>query len=95
MSENKSTQSKASPSKTPKKSGKAKPEGFHPKEHKVNVVMSDGSKIEIMTSWGKPDATMYLDVDTKNHPAWQEKGKSLINNSNQQVSKFKNKFGDL
>lgn len=89
------SEKKSGAAKNTKKSEKSLPQGFHPKEHKINVVMSDGSKMEVLTSWGKEGATMYLDVDSKNHPAWQEKGKSFVNESNAQVSRFKDRFGDL
>jgi large subunit ribosomal protein L31 len=77
------------------KSEKSKVEGFHPKEHLVNVVMTDGTKFQILTSWGKEGDTLTLDADPKNHPAWQEKGQSNANMNNERVSKFKEKFGDF
>ncbi|MBM3579640.1 MAG: 50S ribosomal protein L31 [Alphaproteobacteria bacterium] len=69
--------------------------GVHPKQHKVNVVMTDGSKFEIQTTWGKEGETLRLDVDPKNHPAWQEKAQNFINANNERVTKFKKKFGDF
>ncbi len=78
-----------------KSSGKAKLEGSNPEQHKVNVKMTDGSTFEILTTWGKEDGVLHLDVDPKNHPAWQEKGGNFINANNEMVSKFKNKFGDF
>ncbi len=74
---------------------KTKLEGMHPKQHKINVKMTDGSTFEILTSWGKEDGVLNLDVDPKNHPAWQEKGGNFINSNNEMVSKFKSKFGDF
>jgi large subunit ribosomal protein L31 len=74
---------------------KAKLEGNNPKQHKVKVQMTDGSAFEILTTWGKEDSVLHLDVDPKNHPAWQEKGGNFINANNEMVSKFKNKFGDF
>lgn len=76
-------------------SSKAKLEGVHPKQHKVKVQMTDGSSFEILTIWGKEGGVLHLDVDPKNHPAWQDKGGNFINVNNEMVSKFKNKFGNF
>lgn len=67
----------------------------HPKLHKVNVTMTDGSKFEILTMWGKEGDSLTLDVDPKNHPAWQEKGQNYVNVNDERVTKFKAKFGDF
>jgi large subunit ribosomal protein L31 len=74
---------------------KAPASGHHPIQHKINVVMTDGTKFQILSTWGKEGDTLNLDVDTKNHPAWQEKGQNFINANNERVTKFKNKFGDF
>jgi large subunit ribosomal protein L31 len=80
--------SAAKPAKTPAA-------GTHPKQHKVNVVMTDGSKFEILSTWGKEGDTLRLDMDPKNHPAWQEKGQNFVNANNERVTKFNNKFGNF
>lgn len=67
----------------------------HPKQHLINVKMTDGSQFQIMTSWGKEGETLTLDVDPKNHPAWQADGKSTINANDERVSKFNAKFGNF
>jgi large subunit ribosomal protein L31 len=69
--------------------------GIDPKQHLVNVTMTDGTKFQILTTWGKEGENLTLDVDPKNHPAWQEKGQSFINANNERVAKFKNKFGNF
>jgi len=69
--------------------------GVHPKQHKVTVIMTDGTKFEIMTTWGKEGDTLRLDVDPKNHPAWQEKAQGFVNANNERMAKFKQKFGDF
>lgn len=69
--------------------------GLHPKQHKVTVVMTDGTKFEILTTWGKEGDSLRLDVDPKNHPAWQEKAQGFVNVNNERVAKFKKKFGDF
>jgi len=67
--------------------------GINPKQHVVNVVMTNGEKFQILTTWGKDGDTLTLDADSKNHPAWQEKGQSFINANNERVNKFNQKFG--
>ena len=67
--------------------------GINPKQHKINVVMTDGSKFQIMTTWGKEGDTLTLDMDPKNHPAWQDKAQNFVNANNERVAKFNNKFG--
>lgn len=69
--------------------------GVHPKLHTINVIMTDGSKFEILTTWGKEGDTLRLDVDPKNHPAWQDKAQSFINANDERLTKFKKKFGDF
>lgn len=76
-------------------STKAAISGVDPKQHLVNVVMTDGSKMEILTTWGKEGDTLTLDVDPKNHPAWQEKAQNFVNANDERLTKFKNKFGDF
>jgi large subunit ribosomal protein L31 len=70
-------------------------EGFHPKQHVIDVVMNNGNKFQILTTWGKEGDSLRLDVDPTNHPAWQDKGQNFVNVNNERVSKFKKKFGDF
>ena len=69
--------------KTPK-SAKAPLEGFHPKQHTINVVMTDGTKFQILTNWGKEGQNLTLDADPKNQ--------AFVNSNNERINKFKNKF---
>ena len=69
--------------------------GIEPKQHLVNVVMTDGTKFQILTTWGKEGDTLTLDIDPKNHPAWQEKGQAYVNINSERVNKFKSKFGSF
>jgi len=69
--------------------------GVDPEQHTVNVVMTDGSKIQILTTWGKEGDTLTLDVDPKNHPAWQENAQNFVNANDERLTKFKSKFGDF
>ncbi len=88
MSKSKATNAK-------KAAATASKDGIHPKQHLVNVEMTDGSKFQILTTWGKEGETLKLDVDPRNHPAWQEKAQNFINANDERVSKFKKKFGDF
>jgi large subunit ribosomal protein L31 len=67
----------------------------HPTQHEVTIQMTDGTKFNIKTTWGKPGEVLKLDVDPKNHPAWQENSKSFINVNDDRINKFKKKFGDF
>lgn len=69
--------------------------GVHPQQHKVTVVMTDGTKFDILTTWGKEGEVLKLDVDPKNHPAWQDKATNFVNANNERMTKFKKKFGDF
>ena len=68
----------------------------HPKQHVVNVIMTDKkTQFQITTTWGKEGDTLRLDMDPKNHPAWQEKGQTFITANDERVTKFKSKFGNF
>lgn len=68
---------------------------IHPKQHLINVVMTDKTKFQVLTTWGKEGDTLILDVDPKNHPAWQKDGQKFINANDERVTKFKSKFGNF
>jgi len=68
---------------------------IHPKQHEVTVQMTDGTKFIIMTSWGKQGDVLRLDVDPRNHPAWQDGKASFVNVNDDRVTKFNKKFGDF
>ncbi len=66
----------------------------HPKQHLINVKMTDGSQFQITTTWGKEGETLILDADPKNHPAWRADGKSTVDVNNERISRFNAKFGN-
>ena len=66
---------------------------IHPNYHKINVVMTDGSKFETMSTWGKEGDTLKLDIDPKSHPAWT--GQHRIMDSEGQVARFNKRFSGL
>ena len=44
--------------------------GIHPDYHMINVEMTDGTKFQTRSTWGKEGDTLHLDIDPKVHPAW-------------------------
>jgi len=67
-------------------------EAIHPDYHTITVVMTDGTKYETRSTWGKPGDVLQLDVDPKTHPAWVG-GVNLRKTG--QMEKFTNKFAFL
>ncbi len=65
---------------------------IHPDYHTITVVMTDGTKYETRSTWGKPGDVLQLDVDPKTHPAWVG-GVNLRKTG--QMEKFTNKFAFL
>ncbi len=61
----------------------------HPNYHKITVVMTDGTKYETRSTWGKEGDVLQLDVDPKTHPAWVG-GVNLRKTG--QLEKFENRF---
>ncbi len=45
-------------------------QGIHPDYHTINIVMTDGTKYQTRSTYGKEGDTITLDVDPKTHPAW-------------------------
>ncbi len=67
---------------------------IHPNYHMITVVMTDGSKFDTRSTYGKPGDTLHLDIDAKSHPAWTG-GQQQIVDRGGRVSRFKQKFGFL
>lgn len=66
--------------------------GIHPDYHTITVVMTDGSRYETRSTWGKEGDVLTLDVDPKTHPAWVG-GVNLRQTG--RMEKFNNRFGGL
>ncbi len=66
---------------------------IHPDYHDITVVMTDGTRYETRSTWGKAGDTMTLDVDPKSHPAWT--GGSTRVADKGQVAKFRKRFADF
>ncbi len=65
----------------------------HPDYHTVTIVLTDGTKYQTRTTWGKEGDEMRLDVDPLNHPAWQGGTGKVVEKG--QLSKFEKRFGGL
>ena len=68
-------------------------EKIHPKTHKIKVVMTDGSQFETLSTGGKENDGMKLDIDPISHPAWTGGSQKIIDKG--RISKFNKKFENL
>jgi large subunit ribosomal protein L31 len=66
----------------------------HPDYHVINVKMTDGTLVQMRSTWGKAGDTLSLDIDPSVHPAWVG-GSTRLMDSGGRVSKFKKKFEGL
>lgn len=64
----------------------------HPDYHVINVVMTDGTTFQTMSTWGKAGDTMNLEIDPKTHSAWTKEHR-LIDKG--QLARFKQRFQGL
>jgi len=64
----------------------------HPDYHFINVVMVDGTTYRTRSTYGKPDATLNLDIDPNTHPAWTGGNQTLLDRGGR-VSRFAAKYG--
>ena len=69
-------------------------DGIHPEYHLIDVKMTDGTVIQMKSTWGKEGDQMSLEIDPLSHPAWSGGGTRLLD-SGGRVSKFKNKYAGL
>ena len=67
---------------------------IHPAYHTIDVRMTDGSVVQMKTTWGKEGDTMNLEIDPLSHPAWTGGGTRLLDTGGR-VSKFKSKYAGL
>src|SRR4051812_50229907 len=52
--------------------------GIHPDYHMINVEMTDGTKFQTRSTWGKEGDTLHLEIDPKVHPAWTGGNQKLL-----------------
>ena len=67
---------------------------IHPNYHEIIVIMTDGTKFETKSTWGKKGDTLKLDVDPLSHPAWTG-GAAQIRKDAGQVARFNKKFSGI
>jgi large subunit ribosomal protein L31 len=65
--------------------------GIHPDYHTITVVLTDGTKFETKSVYGKKGDVVNLDVDPLTHPAWTGAGHKLIDTGGQ-LSKFGRRY---
>lgn len=66
----------------------------HPEYHLIDVKMTDGTVVQMKSTWGKEGDTLSLDIDPSVHPAWTGGGQRLMDTGGR-VSKFKKKYEGL
>ena len=66
----------------------------HPDYHMINVEMTDGTKFQTRSTWGKEGDTLQLEIDPTSHPAWTGGNQKLLD-SGGQVARFNKRFGGL
>lgn len=66
---------------------------IHPDYHEITVIMADGTEFKTHSCYGKPGASLRLDVDPKTHPAWT--GVQRMLDTGGQVAKFNKRFAGI
>jgi large subunit ribosomal protein L31 len=66
---------------------------IHPDYHDITVVMTDGTELQMRSTYGSAGDSLRLDIDAKTHPAWT--GVQRLNESGGQVAKFNKRFAGL
>ena len=66
----------------------------HPDYHLIDVKLTDGTIIQMKSTWGKEGDTMSLVIDPSVHPAWTGGSARLIDTGGR-VSKFMKKYEGL
>ena len=67
---------------------------IHPDYHTINVKMTDGTIVEMRSTYGEEGANISLDIDPSVHPAWNG-GSTRLMDAGGRVSKFKKKYEGL
>ncbi len=68
--------------------------GIHPDYHMITIQMTDGTRYETRSTWGKEGDTMTLEIDPSAHPAWTG-GTGRMLDAGGQVARFNKRFGGL
>ena len=67
---------------------------LHPEYHVIDVKMTDGTIVQMRSTYGKEGDTLSLDIDPSVHPAWTGGGARILDQGGR-VSKFKKKYEGL
>ncbi len=66
-------------------------QGLHPEYHRIVVRLTDGTKFETRSTWGKAGDELRLEVDPLSHPAWTGGAQKLIEAG--RLASFRKRFG--
>jgi len=64
---------------------------IHPDYHVIDVKMTDGSVVQMRSTWGSEGEQMTLEIDPSSHSAWTGGSQRLMDTGGR-VSRFKKKF---
>lgn len=67
---------------------------IHPDYHTINVKMTDGTIVEMKSTYGSEGTTLALEIDPSVHPAWTG-GNTRLMDAGGRVTKFKKKYEGL
>ncbi|WP_170476780.1 50S ribosomal protein L31 [Ruegeria arenilitoris] len=67
---------------------------IHPDYHLIDVKMTDGTIVQMKSTWGSEGDQLALEIDPSSHPAWTGGGTRLLD-AGGRVSKFKKKYEGL
>jgi large subunit ribosomal protein L31 len=67
---------------------------IHPDYPVIDVKMTDGTVVQMRSTWGKEGDQLTLEIDPHAHPAWTGGQRGLVDTGGR-VSRFKKKFGDF
>ena len=67
---------------------------IHPDYHEITVIMTDGTEYTTRSTYGKPGASLRLDIDPLVHPAWTG-GTARMLDTGGQVARFNKRFSGL
>ena len=67
---------------------------IHPDYHAIDVKLTDGTVVQMKSTYGKEGDSLSLDIDPSSHPAWTG-GNTRLMDTGGRVSKFKKKYEGL
>jgi large subunit ribosomal protein L31 len=67
---------------------------LHPEYHVIDVKMTDGTVVQMRSTYGAEGDTLTLDIDPSSHPAWTGGNQRLMDTGGR-VSRFKKKYEGL